>query len=161
MIFRRKKLKGDIEELIFENRADPRQKDCWAKFIDPTSKTYSNAYASAMAAGYAHNYARVIRGRDWFRDKMRRAGFVSKAEKVMDKILDKDAIDEKGLPKADVLRVQSDVAKHITKTLGKDDGYSERTEVQGGSNIVFLPMELMDKYNLGKKEEVENKNKED
>jgi hypothetical protein len=35
--------------------------------------------------------------------------------------------------------VQSDVAKHVTKTLGKNEGYSERLEHTGADGIGLFP----------------------
>jgi hypothetical protein len=64
-------------------------------------------------------------------------------------------LDIEGNEQADLLRVQTDVAKFIAKTQGKDDGYSERNEMTGanGEQIVFLPVELMDKYKLKQQED--------
>lgn len=75
---------------------------------------------------------------------------LGKAEKVLDKTLDMDTTDENGKEKADLLRVQNDAAKFIAKTLGKDEGYNERTEITGagGQPIIFMPAELMEKYNI-------------
>ena len=126
------KIIDDIKEFEAENRLDPRQQHCWAYFIDPESETYSNCYRSGLKAGYSQSYCRTLRGRSWFKDKMRRTHLLSKSEKVINKILDLES------DKADVMRIQADTAKHITKTLGKDEGYSERTEQVGGGNIVFL-----------------------
>lgn len=144
---KRLKLADDLREFRTENRLDPRQKMMWDNFINPASETFSNGYRSAIKAGYSVEYAKVIRSRDWFQSKMRRTHLLTKAEIVMNKILDMET------DKADKLRVQSDVAKHISKTLGKDEGYSEKTEVVGGNPVVFLPIELMEKFNLGEKKD--------
>lgn len=141
------KIKDDINEILYENRLDPRQKLCWGNYVDQTKPTFSNAYQAALSAGYTHYYSKTITTRPWFKDKVRRTHLLTKAEKVINKILDMET------DKADILRVQSDVSKHITKTLGKDEGYTEKTEVSGsGSNIVFLPQELINKFGLGKEE---------
>lgn len=152
----RRKVPDEVADFIAENRLDPRQKLCWNYYMDQTNDTFSNAYRSAVKAGFSHYYARTISTRPWFRDKMRRGHLLTKSEKVTDAILELEATDENGKVKADVLRVKADVAKHIQKTLGKDDGYSERTEVAGGGgNIIFLPQELITKFSLSdKKEEV-------
>lgn len=130
---------------------DPRQKVFWDNYVNPKSEWFSNAYRSALAAGYTDWYAMSITGRRFFKEKLRRMNFLGKAEKVLDKTLDMDTTDEKGREQADLLRVQTDVAKHITKTLGKDEGYAERSEVTGkdGQGIIFMPMELISKYQLG------------
>lgn len=136
------KMKDDIAEILAENRLDPRQKLCWGNYVDQTKSTFSNGYQSALSAGFSHTYSRTITTQPWFRDKLRRTHLLTKSEKIINKILDMES------DKADVLRVQSDVAKHITKTLGKDEGYTEKSEVTGGSGIVFLPIELINKFNL-------------
>lgn len=147
--------RDDVSDLRTENKLDPRQRLCWNNYVDQTSPTFSNGYRSALAAGFSESYSHMIREQEWFKDRMRRTHLLGKAEKVMNKILDLKSEDAQGQVKADILRVQSDTAKHITKTLGKDEGYSERTEnVGGGGNIVFLPQELINKFNLGKPEEV-------
>lgn len=131
----------------------PRQRLIWKAYISPKSATFGNCYRSALATGYSDTYARKVSWQPWFKAKLRRMNMVNKAEKVMDITLD--------LPtaklEADKLRVQTDVAKFIAKTLGKDEGYSERQEVTGanGNPIVFMPAELMAKYNLDKAQEEE------
>jgi hypothetical protein len=132
-----------------ENRLDPRQKLTWQYYIDPASETFSNAYKSSLKAGYSPNYANQITTSPWFKDKVRRTHLLGKAEKVIDRTFDMDDLDENGKPKADMVRVKADLAKHITKTLGKDEGYSEKNEIVGaGNNVVFLPQELIEKFNL-------------
>ena len=144
--------KIENEEIEDENKLDPRQSLCWGYYIDQKSGTFSNAYRSALKAGYGNGAASVITNRVWWKDKRRRSRLLSKSEHITDKIFDMEAVDKDGNIKADILRVQADTAKHIQKTLGKDEGYSERTETIGnGSNVVFLPAELIEKFNLGTK----------
>lgn len=137
---------------------DPRQLACWQAYADPKSKTFCNAYRSALNAGYSEAMSRTMTGRTWFKDRLRRLKMLSKAEKVFDRTLDMNTVDNQGKEQADLLRIQTDVAKHISKTLGKDEGYSERSEVTGknGNPIVFMPSELFEKYNLGTEEEINN-----
>lgn len=147
---------GDNENYKAENRLDPRQKLTWDNYINQSKPfTFANATASARAAGYSNDYARNITLQPWFKDKLRRSHLLGKSEKILDKVLEMDTFDEEtGLNKADLVRVQVDAAKHITKTLGKDEGYSERTEQVGtGGNVVFLPQELLSKFNLEEKKE--------
>src|ERR1035437_2102779 len=139
-----------MEETLF----DVRQKTCWDLYVDPKSETFGNAYRSAMKAGYSESYSATITTMSFFLEKVRRMNLLSKAEKALDKTLNYGTdykID--GVEKVDkeLLRIQTDVAKHITKTLGKDEGYAERSEVTGknGSAIVFMPAELDRKFNLG------------
>lgn len=112
---------------------DPRQKLCWELYVNPTSETFGNGLQSALKAGYSESHANTITTEDWFQDKVRRMNMLRKAEKVLDKTLTYEAIDQEGKVKTDLLRVQTDVAKHITSTLGKNDGYSSRNEVTGAN----------------------------
>lgn len=121
-------------------QADPRQKLCWQYYNDFKGETFSNAYQSAMKAGYTEGYAAQITTQDWFLERVRRNGMLSKAEKVLDKTLTYEPVDEKGEIKVDLVRVQVDVAKHITKTLGKEDyGESNDLNIKGGLSISFDP----------------------
>lgn len=133
---------------------DPRQRMMWDAYSNPKSATFCNAYRSAINSGYTAAYARTITSRTFFLEKTRRLTMLSKAERVFDKTLQMDTLDKEGKEQADLLRIQTDVAKHISKTLGKDEGYSERSEVTGkdGNPIVFMPSELFDKYSLGGEE---------
>lgn len=67
---------------------DPRQNTCWSLYIDPKSETFSNAYMSAMRAGYPDATARGITTQDWFLERTRRMNMLSKAERNLDEFLD-------------------------------------------------------------------------
>jgi hypothetical protein len=111
---------------------DPRQKVCWEFYTNIKDKeTFGNAYQSALKAGYEESFAAVITTRDWFKEKVRRMNLLGKAEKVLDRTLDYEPIDDEGKIKTDLVRIQTDVAKFVAKTQGKDEGYSERTELTG------------------------------
>lgn len=134
------------EELIL----DIRQKIMWDNYVNPQSSTFANAHRSAVKAGFAATYARTITSRRFFVNRLRRLSMLPKAEKALDETLDMETVDHNGKQQADLLRIKTDVAKHVTKTLGKDEGWSERTEITGkdGNQIVFLPPQLIAKYNL-------------
>lgn len=142
-----------------ENKFDLRQVDAWKKYINPKSPTFNNAYRSALAAGYTDETSQNITGTGWWKAKVRRIQMLNKAERILNKNLDMDTKDENGKHKADLVRVQADVAKFIAKTQGKDEGYTERNEVTGkdGSPVVFMPLELMEKFGLGEKPLTDNK----
>ena len=113
---------------------DPRQLACWNFYIDPKSKTFGNATQSAIKAGYEPDYADQITTVDWFKGKVRRLNMLGKAEKVLEKALDyeTDSIGDDGKTKVqvDLLRVQTDVAKTVATTLGKDEGYSSKIQLE-------------------------------
>jgi hypothetical protein len=155
-----KKKRAKLKHGVYEEQEDdylltPMRKLCWDKYTNPKSPTFSNASASARAAGFAPTYARIVMTREWFKQKKMKLNLLGKSEKVLDKVLSiQDTVDDKGKERADLLRVQVDAAKHVTKTLGKDEGWSERQEITGagGEPVVFLPAELIQKYDLGEDE---------
>ena len=118
---------------------DPRQKLCWDSYIDPRSETFGNGMQSAIKAGYEEAYANQITTIDWFKDKLRRLNMLTKAENVLDKTLSYDAMDDKGRIDGGLLRIQTDVAKFVAGTLGKDNGYSSRTEQTGRDGKDLIP----------------------
>lgn len=113
---------------------DPRQLACWNFYIDPKSATFGNGTQSAIKAGYEPDYADQITTVDWFKGKVRRLNMLGKAEKVLEKALDyeTDSIGDDGKTKVqvDLLRVQTDVAKTVATTLGKDEGYSSKIQLE-------------------------------
>jgi len=120
-----------------EHILDPRQGGCWSNYIDPNSETFGNATQSAIKAQYTKDTADHITTHKWFMEKLRRLNILSKAEKKLDEILDKPD-DDTG-----ILRIQADIAKFIASTQGKNDGYSQRTELTGAEGkdlgVVVLP----------------------
>jgi len=113
---------------------DPRQLACWNFYIDPKSATFGNGTQSAIKAGYEPDYADQITTVDWFKGKVRRLNMLGKAEKILEKALDyeTDSIGDDGKTKVqvDLLRVQTDVAKTVATTLGKDEGYSSKIQIE-------------------------------
>lgn len=110
---------------------DPRQQVMWDKYLESILAGSPNAYGSAIEAGYTHWQAKNITLTDWFKDRLdrlKRRDMLSKAEKILDRTLSYDPDNDEGEPKPDLLRIQTDVAKHITKTLGKEH-YSEKVEL--------------------------------
>jgi phage terminase small subunit len=92
-------------------------------YNNPKSETFGNAMQSALKAGYAQQYAENITNLmpDWLSENMeRRKRILNKAERNLEDLL--DSADD---------RVKADITKFAAKTLGKNEGYSERTELTG------------------------------
>jgi hypothetical protein len=123
---------------------DPRQKLCWELYITPETDYFGNAYQSAVKAGYEEKTALRITTADWFVEKVRRLNLLGKAEKVLNKTLDYET-EADGKVQTDLLRVQTDVAKFIAKTQGKNEGYSERTELTGKDGESLISPEAKEK----------------
>ncbi len=113
---------------------DERQAVCWDFYIESLAKGTPNAYESAIKAGYEESSALNITVTTWFTDKLsklKRKEMLSKAERNLDKILDFKMVDDKDKVLTQVASLVSDVSKTIVKSLGKDEGYSDRTEHTG------------------------------
>lgn len=129
--------------------SDPREQVCWDFYVESLTNGRENAYESAIKAKYSEDHARNITLQGWFKErlaKLKRRDMLSKAEKVLDKTLSYETEDEEGKVRVDLLRVQTDVAKTVVSTLGKDEGYSTRQEHTGadGEKLIsnqFTPEE--------------------
>lgn len=128
---------------------DPRQKLCWDLYINPKSKTFGNAYQSAMEAGYEEATAAQITTINWFIEKCRRLNLLNKAERNLNNILD--------LPLEEKANIVLDASKFIAKTLGKEEGYSERTELTGKDGEQLQAQPILVKF-IDKNEQPTNNN---
>lgn len=109
---------------------DPRQQAFITGYMDPESPTYLNTYRSALAAGYKNEYAENIMSLmpKWLSRQLEyKDRIVVKAKRKLEDFLDNEKLDKK---------LQLDATKFTLKTLGKDEGFSERTE-QVSQNINF------------------------
>lgn len=100
---------------------DKRQQEFLVNYFSPESSSYLNAYRSALACGYRDEYAQNITAQmpKWLSEQLEyKDRIVFKAKRRLE-----DFIDEK----ADK-RVAADMVKFTLKTLGKDEGFTERTE---------------------------------
>lgn len=97
-------------------------------WTDPTSKTFGNGLQSALKAGYSEEYANNITAQmpGWLSENIgKKKRLLSKAEKNLESILDKGVDDKESL------KIVADTSKFIAETVGKDEGYSKRTEMTG------------------------------
>lgn len=113
----------------------PKQIEFLKYYNDPTSETFSNALQSALKAGFSQNYAEniTVAMPNWLEENVgRRKRMFYKAERRIDSLI--DSKNEKIALGASAL---------VVKTLGKEEGYSERTELTGKDGkdlgVVVLP----------------------
>lgn len=119
-----------------------RRQLCWDLYVKSVRNGAPNARGAAIAAGFSENTAINIGNQRWFKekkDKLRKSTMLSKAEKNLSKMLNLDyskmKIHEDGTEEEivdkDLLRVVYDVSKTVVTHLGKDEGWSTKTEVTG------------------------------
>ncbi len=109
---------------------DPRQKLCWENYTHPDSPTFGNATQSAISAGYTEETANVITLTEWFSVRLWKLNATMVGEKKIQQLIDLPINNKDGVD-VGIIRVQADLAKYITSTLGKNDGYSTRQELSG------------------------------
>ena len=122
--------------------SDPREQIMWDFYVKELSNGIDNAYDAAIKAGYEATTAKNVTLTGWYKErkaKLKRKEMLSKAERNLDKVLDTSYKNDEGNIKSDVMKIVVDVSKTIVTTLGKDEGYSNRTEHTGkeGGNITF------------------------
>lgn len=111
---------------------DPRQQLFLANYLDPKSETFSNAYQSAIKAGYSEEYAEVILSKDldWLSESVRDEDLVKKAENALSEALGYTTVGEGGRVDAGVARIKLDASKLVLKGMRKEK-FSERFEHTG------------------------------
>ena len=124
-------------------KPDPRQSLFLSYYIDPKSETFSNAYKSALKAGYEDEYAKVIITKDleWLSSSVSDASLLNKAETRLNQILDFEPVDEEGKIDNALIANQMKAVTLVAKGIGKNK-YSERVE-QTGANGKELPTPLL------------------
>lgn len=146
----------------------PQQEAFLSCYTDPKSPTFSNAYQSALEAGYSKEYAESLTSKSlkWLSENVGDLNRLQKAEKVLDDILDLPHVVqamgpfgplfEKGKDKKPImtvstaiLKVKNDSAKFVAERLNKQK-YSTRSEVtaKGGRDLIPSSVEDLDNDTL-------------
>lgn len=135
-----------------QTTSDPREQKCWDLYVKSVTEGRENAYQAAMDAGYAKSSALCITTTSWFAERkahLRRREMVSKAESVLSKTMEYDPTNKDPIGKIDatLVRVQTDVAKFIASTQGKNDGYATRNELSGPNGAPIVPSSVAELTN--------------
>lgn len=132
---------------------DPRQKLCWDLYVNPNSETFGNGLQSAIKAGYSESHAATITTEDWFQERVRRINMLSKAEKVLDEMLEMpvevtewqgygEEKEQVVVTSPALVKVKQDTAKFIAERVGKEH-YSNRTEMTGKDGEQLVPTPIL------------------
>ena len=145
-----------VELIIDPGKRNPRgragyeekQELFWTIWLRLWREGRPSILAAGQAAGFSLNTSRNIGATQWFKDRkatLKRKSMFSRAEANIAKILSEEyktmQLQDDGSQKVfidkDVMKVVADVSKTVVTHLGKDDGWSTKTEVQGnmGGNI--------------------------
>ncbi len=147
--------------------ADPRQQLFLAYYLDPKSLTFSNAYQSALKAGYEDEYAKVIMSKmpTWLSEKvndLKSSDMLEKAERNLVEMMDLPSMthamgafgplyDGKGDDKKPVmayatglLKIKNDASKFVAEKIGrgkyaKEDDDKPKGTVTNFTQIIINP----------------------
>lgn len=134
-----------------KNQDNSRREKCWELYLKSVRDGNPNARQAARDAGFAENTAINIGNMAWFKerkDKLRRSKMMSNAERNIARIINLGLTKIKTNPDgtqeevfdADKARIVADMSKMIVTTLGKDLGYSSKTEVK----VTQLPTPILE-----------------
>lgn len=128
-----------------ERLLTPQQELFLAGYTNPKSPTFSNAYKSALKAGYSEEYATNITGQlpDWLSESIRDYKLLEKAEKVLEKTLNYETEDAEGKIDTSLLAIQNKTAHFVAERLNKAK-YSTRSEHTGADGKDLIPDPLTD-----------------
>jgi len=129
---------------------NPQQAEFLTNYTNPNSETFGNALQSALRAKYSQEYAESITSQmpDWLSENLGDMKRLSRAEKVLDKTLEMETVDQDGKVDNQLLKTQTDVAKFVASTVGKKK-YSTRSELTGanGRDLTFNVIAYNDNHN--------------
>lgn len=108
----------------------PQQELFLSLYTNPKSETFSNALQSALKAGYSQEYSENITYQlpDWLSENIGDLKRLRKAEKVLDKTLELEAVTDDGKVDNALLKTQTDVAKFVANTMGRIKYHSKGEE---------------------------------
>ena len=107
----------------------PQQETFLSYYTNPKSETFSNALQSALKAGYSQEYSESITSKnlDWLAENVGDMKMLNKAEKVLNKTLEYDAVNSEGKIDTSLLAIQNKTAQFVTERLNKNK-YSTKGE---------------------------------
>lgn len=122
-------------------KADPRQSLFLSYYLDPKSTTFSNAYKSALRAGYEDEYAKNITGQglDWLSESISDSYLIAKAEQNLKEFLEMDTVTKVievdgqepiKVQDSQMVKIKQDTTKFVAERLNKAK-YSTRNELTG------------------------------
>ena len=120
-----------------EKLLTPQQELFLSYYTNPKSETFSNAYQSALKAGYSEEYSQNITGQlpDWLSESISDMKRLRKAEKNLDEVQNIEIYNEEGKPDPQLIDKRTKVDMFIAERLNKnkDSTRSEHTGAGGGA----------------------------
>lgn len=99
----------------------PQQEAFLSYYTNPKSETFSNALQSALKAGYSQEYSESITSKNlgWLTENVGDMKMLNKAEKVLNKTLEYEPVNEEGKIDTSLLAIQNKTAQFVAERLNK------------------------------------------
>lgn len=152
----------EIKPIKVRGKLDPRRALFLTYYLDRDAETFSNAYQSAIKAGYEPSYAEIILTQDWVSDNLRYDRMVAKAEKVLEDCLEMPtevaSLVGKGenaeimtVTDSSLIKIKQDTAKFVSERIGKFNEKSQlNVKSEGLSKIAEDIKKIANKMKNGK-----------
>ena len=126
----------------------PQQELFLERYTNPKSPTFSNAYQSALGAGYKEEYAQNITALmpDWLLENIGDMKRLRKAEKNLEEVQNLMIYDEQGKPDAQLIDKRTKVDMFFAERLNKAK-YSTKVEADltsGGDKLNTILVKFID-----------------
>jgi len=131
-----------------ERLLTPQQELFLERYTNPKSPTFANALRSALEAKYSQEYAESITHQmpDWLAENLGDLKLLRKAERVLNKTLDFEPVDEQGKLDNGLLAIQNKTAQFVAETIGKNKGYTKKVEQEHTNPDGNLKTIIINKY---------------
>jgi hypothetical protein len=133
-----------------KNKDNNRRELCWKYYLETVRDGNPSARASAIRAGFSENTAINIGNIKWFKDKkdkLRQSKMMTNSERNLARFVNMSITKLKKLEDGteeevfdiEKAKLVADISKFILSTIGKDKGYSSKTEVK----VTAIPVPIM------------------
>ncbi len=137
-------------QLRNKNQSNERRELCWKYYLETVRDGNPDGKNSALKAGFAPNTAVNIGNLGWFKkkkDKLRQSKMMTNSERNLARFVNMKITKLKQLEDGSTeevfdiekAKLVADISKFILSTIGKDKGYSQKTEVK----VTAMPVPIM------------------
>lgn len=130
-------------------RLTPQQLAFKKYYCSPKSETFSNAYQSALRAGFSEDYASVITTQktEWFSEILADAHLLDLAEEALEEAVTYDVRNGGEKVDASVASIKAKSAQFIAERLGKERFATRQEHTGADGEPLAIPQEITTKIN--------------
>lgn len=129
----------------------PQRQEFLKLYLDPKSPSFSNALQSGLKAGFSQEYSESITYQmpDWLAEALgnsRNSKRLEKSISNLEEIQELSIKNEEGKIIPEILKERTKVDMFITERLGKEEGFSTRTELTGKKGEDLIKTIVINKF---------------